>query len=397
MDYTYFCRMFYSATRIPLNLLQSGRVLYSSLGEELNYHLIQFWKVAPHTQNPYLSSNKPDISYGLFQIEDKDMLIVVGPAFSTPVTDEVVYQYMRQIGMDPGRQEKVASVLQAIPLTTHFRFCYILSFLHFCLNHKTTSAEQLYRESSTDRRIRQDLQEKTKASGDYLYDYQSTYHFEQDLYRLIRTGSPERLIEYLDHFPSNLQPSVLAAMPLRSAKNLFISIASKASVLGMVQGGVSAEQAQLLLDLYIRECETAQTVDDVMRLGYSMLLDFCRKAQEAQIPEQVSDEIHRCLVYIRGHIFHQISVEDVAHHVYRSSACIMKRFREETGKTIGEYIMIFRLEEAKNMLLYSSMSLSGISYALCFSSQSHFQNVFKKHFHCTPRQYREKERMQMCM
>ena len=50
------------------------------------------------------------------------------------------------------------------------------------------------------------------------------------------------------------------------------------------------------------------------------------------------------------------------------------------------------LEEAKSLLRYSDKTLSEISSYLCFSSQSYFQNVFKRKYGITPKQYREKAR-----
>lgn len=46
--------------------------------------------------------------------------------------------------------------------------------------------------------------------------------------------------------------------------------------------------------------------------------------------------------------------------------------------TIGEYINQRKIEEAQRLLRFSDKSLSAISNYLSFSSQSHFQNVFKK-------------------
>ena len=67
---------------------------------------------------------------------------------------------------------------------------------------------------------------------------------------------------------------------------------------------------------------------------------------------------------------------------------MMRRFKEELGIHIGAFITRCKLEEAKSLLTYSDKSLSEISNYLCFSSQSYFQNVFKKKFGITPLQYR---------
>ncbi len=71
---------------------------------------------------------------------------------------------------------------------------------------------------------------------------------------------------------------------------------------------------------------------------------------------------------------------------------MMRRFKEELGIHIGAFITRCKLEEAKSLLTYSNKSLAEISSYLCFSSQSYFQNVFKRKYGITPKQYREKAR-----
>lgn len=58
------------------------------------------------------------------------------------------------------------------------------------------------------------------------------------------------------------------------------------------------------------------------------------------------------------------------------------------GFDLSTFIMRCKLEEAKSLLTYTNKSLSEISSYLCFSSQSYFQNVFKKKYGLTPKQYR---------
>lgn len=68
----------------------------------------------------------------------------------------------------------------------------------------------------------------------------------------------------------------------------------------------------------------------------------------------------------------------------------MKKFKTELGFTIGAFITRCKLEEAKMLLTYSTKSLAEISSYLCFSSQPHFQSLFKKQYHMTPLEYRKK-------
>ena len=47
------------------------------------------------------------------------------------------------------------------------------------------------------------------------------------------------------------------------------------------------------------------------------------------------------------------------------------------------------IRRAKELLTYNDKTLAEISFILGFSSQSHFQNTFKKAFGITPMQYRK--------
>jgi AraC-like DNA-binding protein len=62
---------------------------------------------------------------------------------------------------------------------------------------------------------------------------------------------------------------------------------------------------------------------------------------------------------------------------------------------LNDYINRQKIEEAKNLLAFSDRSLSEISSYLCFSSQSYFQNLFKKYEGITPLQYRQSARSRL--
>lgn len=123
-----------------------------------------------------------------------------------------------------------------------------------------------------------------------------------------------------------------------------------------------------------------------------MLLDFCRRVGETHIPDGISADIFLCMNYIRTHPNELITLNDVAAQIGRSTSYLMKKFKKELGIHVSAFITRCKLEEAKSMLVYTDKSLSEISSYLCFSSQSYFQNVFKKQYGITPMQYRKSRR-----
>jgi AraC-like DNA-binding protein len=53
-------------------------------------------------------------------------------------------------------------------------------------------------------------------------------------------------------------------------------------------------------------------------------------------------------------------------------------FTEVRGITIQQFIIIHKIERAKELLLYDELNLTEISYKLHYSSVAHLSNQFKK-------------------
>jgi len=155
-----------------------------------------------------------------------------------------------------------------------------------------------------------------------------------------------------------------------------------------IPGGLDIEQTYQLIDTYIQECEKLQTEEAVKNLQYNMPIDFAKRVAQQKLPSGISQELYSCMQFISTHMNEPISATDVVAFSGKSRAYLFKKFQDELGISIGAYITECRLREAKSLLRYTDKPLGEISSYLCFSSQSHFQNTFKKHYGITPAQYR---------
>ena len=64
-------------------------------------------------------------------------------------------------------------------------------------------------------------------------------------------------------------------------------------------------------------------------------------------------------------------------------------FSEVKGITIQHYIIIHKIEKAKELLLYDELNLTEISYKLHYSSVAHLSNQFKKITGLSPSYYKQ--------
>ena len=83
-----------------------------------------------------------------------------------------------------------------------------------------------------------------------------------------------------------------------------------------------------------------------------------------------------------------ISVDDIAKRFYRSKNDITRQFKKQYNTTPYSYLIDLRIDKAKNLLVNSKKTLAEIANILCFSSEYHFSNTFKKRVGISPSDFR---------
>lgn len=391
--YYAYCEMFYAAHYLPIAMYsENGFVSASGFYDDGDPYTFALPKLlSMGSPAVYVSSDTG--YYGLVRSGDGSRCFVIGPAYSTPVTDGFVRTYMNKNAISPDRYGEIASFLGGIPQYTYNQFLNLLLYLHYTLTGERLNITQAFgiTDTSFQKIIGQQHSEEIFQARDAGRQH-GTYHFEQQMLDLIKNGETDKLNQFLLAAANtpNIREGKLAENPLRQAKNLFIGLITMVGKFAAIPGGMGIEQTYQLIDTYIQECEKLQTEDAVKALQYNMPIDFANRVAQQKLPEGISPDVHRCMQYIATHINEPIGAADVVAFSGKSRAYLFGKFHTELGMTIAAYITDCRLREAKSLLRYTDKSLGEISSYLCFSSQSHFQNVFKKHFGVTPLEYRKK-------
>jgi len=85
-----------------------------------------------------------------------------------------------------------------------------------------------------------------------------------------------------------------------------------------------------------------------------------------------------------------LSVKDISEQVYLSSSYVCTLFKNETGKTLNQYLTEYRIEKAKAMLKDSRVKITDISSKVGYSDSNYFSKTFKRNSNLSPSEYREK-------
>lgn len=160
-----------------------------------------------------------------------------------------------------------------------------------------------------------------------------------------------------------------------------------------VRGGMQLEDAYRLSDFYIMQADECRTVDEVHALHAEMLDGYTREMRLVRNTGIYSKKIIQALDYISDHLHGKVQLEDAAEHLNMSAAYLSRLFKTEVGVNFIDYVHQKKTEAAANLLRLSEYTDLEISNLLCFSSQSYFIKVFKKHMGVTPKEFKKQYRM----
>jgi AraC family transcriptional regulator len=106
----------------------------------------------------------------------------------------------------------------------------------------------------------------------------------------------------------------------------------------------------------------------------------------------VPSKLRRTIAYIQDHLEQALSLPTLAAVAQMSPAHFARRFKQVTGRTPHQYVIMCRMAYAKRLLVETDIPLSEIGPQVGCADQSHFTALFGKHVSMTPQIYRNTAR-----
>lgn len=95
----------------------------------------------------------------------------------------------------------------------------------------------------------------------------------------------------------------------------------------------------------------------------------------------------KALRYIREN-YSTVSVESLAAELFVSKRTLMRKFKLETGKTVGEFIVETRIEAAVELVKTGEYKMLDVAHRVGYSDMKHFYETFKKVTGHSPKFYK---------
>ena len=99
--------------------------------------------------------------------------------------------------------------------------------------------------------------------------------------------------------------------------------------------------------------------------------------------------VDRAIMFLQRNYNRDIRLEELGRQVNLHPRYLCTLFKQITGQTVKEYIRSLRIEKARRLLLYTSLSITEIALDVGFSSSQYFSRVFSREEGIDPRTFRK--------
>jgi len=382
-DYEYLAYSLSSLAGLPVRLYRGGK--FCGL-----YHHSKFKPDLAILEEPNIFHNEGSVSYymdenflyyGLFRVKDGETSLLIGPVAQMPVDTNVARRILRTMGEPASRAKELTDYFATMPSYPLRTFLQILCTVTYFINGEKTDVGQLL---LTEEQEHAPLQPPHQAARDSMVH--NTIELEEWMLSCVENGRVQD-IQKMFQQPAAGRAGTMASDTLRQQKNLIICTATLVTR-AAIRGGLNRETAFALSDHYIQKAELMSDMVELTRLNAQMVLDFTKRVDAEKCGVHNSKLVRKVRDYALSHISETISTEALAKECGLNRTYLSKLFSDEAGMSPGQYVTQIKIEEAKRLMGITQKSIAEIAEYLGFSSQSHFQRVFKNTTGKTPGAYK---------
>lgn len=373
----------------------SGKLLFSNCSDQAVFAaafevfgcLKKMLTVGSERDTPIFLSSDTGLIWGAAFEKAENVLYrchVIGPVFCSNTSVDSIYRGFRSKDFSGYSTAWLRSFYEAIyrvPSSQYTIFSRNLRMLHYCVTGQRIEISDVFVE---------DIGVSAQTQSRRKTDRHRVYCAEKAMLKMVKLGD----LNYKDALSASMSISdgvgVKAKDSLGSGKVstiVFCSIVCRAAI----EGGISPDEAYSVGDAYIQSAMDANTIDELSTICMSMYDDFVRRVHRTRENPKFSEPIQRCCNYIEMNLNRNIHAQELADMVGYSVTYFTRRFREETGFGISDYVKAARIERAKLLLETSEDSVQEVSDKLGFTTRNYFTKCFREIAGMTPVEYRNRK------
>jgi AraC-like DNA-binding protein len=223
-------------------------------------------------------------------------------------------------------------------------------------------------------------------------DINYRYELENKMMSAIRRGNYEEYLKIVskDGMPEDFDLRVTSVPEdlLRDRKHgletrkTLMRIAAKDGGVPPVYLHIISLKFATLID----QATSADYLDNV--LADEMAKVYCDAVKEHSV-KNYSSAIKSAILYIDSHLTEEINVQEVAEALHFHPSYLSRKFKEETGRNLTDYVNGHRVEYAKTLFRTEKTDVTNVALSCGYNSSSYFSRVFKKYTGISPIEFIE--------
>lgn len=144
-------------------------------------------------------------------------------------------------------------------------------------------------------------------------------------------------------------------------------------------------------DFFVQNLESSSITEAlrVHKAVYEILLSFIDQNEITLQQKKFSTCVTGAIEYIKQHLSAQLTVEEIANHVFVSKSTLTKKFKNELAVSVRTYVEDIVLFEASLLVAKGNLPIKAISEQYGFCDPFYFSRRFTEKFSMSPREYRK--------
>ena len=385
LDLSYLCSTISSLCGFPVRLYEGNELVFKVDHSGLKYDPIQASLKDLFALSDHIGTYITPRYYYYGVVRSGETRLILGPTRQLPATEQQLRELAFLSNVPSEEMHAFIQTMRSLIYMPLESLQQILCTMNYVMNGEKLLLEDIVLRGSAETQITPNPAEANDGQA-IPEEIHNTLAIEQTLMNMIRKGDTDALKAWIASAPA-VHAGAMAQEHLRQYKNTFI-VTTTLAARSAIRGGMNVEEALSTSDLLIRSCEALQDVQNIQRLQINMLLTYTEQVARLREGIQPTPLAIAVSAWVQRHLSEPIDTEKLAQELHYSRPYLSRKFKEETGMTLTDFILTKKSEEAVRLLAYTDKSLIAVSDYLGFSSQSHFSRVFKKYIGKTPSGYK---------
>lgn len=385
LDLSYLCSTIGSLCGFPVRLYEGNELVFKVDHSGLKYDPIQASLKDLFALSDHIGTYITPRYYYYGVVRSGETRLILGPTRQLPSTEQQLRELAFLSNVPAEEMHAFIQTMRSLIYMPLESLQQILCTMNYVMNGEKLSLEDIVLRGSVETQITPNPAEANDGQA-IPEEIHNTLAIEQTLMNMIRKGDTDALKAWIASAPA-VHAGAMAQAHLRQYKNTFI-VTTTLAARSAIRSGMNVEEALSTSDLLIRSCEALQDVQNIQRLQINMLLTYTEQVARLREGIQPTPLAIAVSAWVQRHLSEPIDTEKLAQELHYSRPYLSRKFKEETGMTLTDFILTKKSEEAARLLAYTDKSLIAVSNYLGFSSQSHFSRVFKKYIGKTPSGYK---------